>query len=222
MYTFEIHRVTLLALIGLVVALSGLTFFAGVVVGASWTMRELGKTIQPMPIDRPAVDADLPEPGKTIVPLAAAAEPEVPAPPASAATPPASAVAPPASAPPPEPAAFDPGGAGESAAPASAAAPAGRDEPVADDDPIPPVDLSAFAVQLGAFLSEENADALLAEIQSRGYEPYIHRMRTNDGRPLHSVRIGRYAERKDAWDAAQRFTDKENLPASIIRTPRAP
>lgn len=52
----------------------------------------------------------------------------------------------------------------------------------------------AFAVQVGAFRVKENSDALIEELKSRGYEPYV----VESASSLRIVRVGRFAEREEA------------------------
>lgn len=67
-------------------------------------------------------------------------------------------------------------------------------------------------VQLGAFGSRENADALVARLRDGGYAAFI----TSVG-SLHRVRVGPYADRAEADRVAARLGQQEGTSPSVIR-----
>jgi cell division septation protein DedD len=88
---------------------------------------------------------------------------------------------------------------------------------------LPPPDPSAtqavaFAVQVGAFLLEREAEILVDDLQGKGYSPQIAQfwaMRNSRKRLWYAVRIGGYADRGQAAHAAADFTHKEGQHAIV-------
>ena len=72
----------------------------------------------------------------------------------------------------------------------------------------------AFAIQAGAFGLRENAVRLQRQLVARGYEARVDRTLA-DGRVMHRVRIGRFATREEAAQAAARLKD-EGFPAKVV------
>jgi cell division septation protein DedD len=118
-------------------------------------------------------------------------------------------------------------------APTQPAAPSERAEMVASSDTPatphrepqarPPVG-ATFAVQVGAFLLEREAQTLIEELSRKGYTPFIVQawgMRNGKRRLWHTVRIGEYPDRDQARYAAADFTKQEGQPA-IIRPAGSP
>ncbi len=77
------------------------------------------------------------------------------------------------------------------------------------------VDASRYSLQVGAFLSLDNADVLLQLLKVRGYTPYILTAPDSGGRSWHLVRIGRFTNRVTASSAASNFRSKENMTALV-------
>jgi cell division septation protein DedD len=76
-------------------------------------------------------------------------------------------------------------------------------------------DPSRYALQVGAFLSSNNADVLLRELAEKGYTPYIFTAPDSKGRPWHLVRIGKFSDRLKASSAASDFQSKERMTALV-------
>lgn len=74
----------------------------------------------------------------------------------------------------------------------------------------------AFTVQVGAFLSSQNAENLTSLLKKKGYAARLSTMSDNKGGAWHTVRIGGYATRKQAQKEAKSFSAKEKM-ASIVR-----
>jgi DedD protein len=72
-----------------------------------------------------------------------------------------------------------------------------------------------YSVQVGAFSQKQNADAVLRDLESRGYQPYVVEM-PGSRKVLHAVRIGRYAERAEALRAASELREREKISAIVI------
>jgi cell division septation protein DedD len=61
-----------------------------------------------------------------------------------------------------------------------------------------PMDRGGWAIQLGAFGSEENAAKLINKLQQKGYVTRLHTANTSSGGFLHKVWIGYFKTREDA------------------------
>jgi len=87
-----------------------------------------------------------------------------------------------------------------------------RDQPprqAADPDPTPPPPpiepqtQGSWAIQLGAFGSEQNAEKLIGQLSEAGFEPRLRTANTSSGQLLFKVWIGFFATREDAAAYAQ-------------------
>ena len=158
----------------------------------------------------PALQADTSNPGDTLVPAGPPAtsdpgEAPPPLPPAETteadvetADDPAPVTSPPPAPPPPDP---DP--------PAAEVPP----PPVTQN---PPVAGGDWAVQLGAFGSVQNADALVLTLTQRGYAAY--REQTSSARTPYAVRVGPFTSRAQAEITKQRLAkEPEGYDSLIIR-----
>ena len=83
--------------------------------------------------------------------------------------------------------------------------------------PAPPAGSLAWSLQIGAFLGKEHAERLLRILSDRGYEPYILETVDNRQRTWFRVRLGNYASRGLAEDAALEFERNEDREAIITR-----
>jgi len=66
------------------------------------------------------------------------------------------------------------------------------------EPPLQPMDRGGWAIQLGAFGSEENAAKLINKLQQKGYITRLHTANTSSGGFLHKVWIGYFKTREDA------------------------
>lgn len=105
-----------------------------------------------------------------------------------------------ASPPPPEPPAE------AEPAPAPPAARAGR-APVAE----------GFAVQVTALREKKDAEAIVRRLMSRGYEAYVLDAEPGQA-PLYRVRVGSYADRREAERVLRRLEQEEKFKPWITRT----
>ena len=107
------------------------------------------------------------------------------------------------------------------------AAPAAPEVPVEEaapePEPVPPVqvaalpaDEAAFTLQVGAFRKAENSDKVIRDLASRGYQPYVVALKGSRSRVLHTVRVGRYADRGEAQKAATELRQREGIAAVVI------
>jgi len=99
-----------------------------------------------------------------------------------------------------EPAVREPA-VGEPAAGASLTGAPAASEPAAGPAPGPD---GLWALQLGAFQAQENADKLAGELRGRGLQPMIKTAATSGGGLMYKVWIGYFASRAEAAAYAQR------------------
>jgi cell division septation protein DedD len=76
-------------------------------------------------------------------------------------------------------------------------------------------DKPAFSVQLGAFQTEDHALALRDKFKAKGYSVFLFRVLDADGHMWHTVRMGHYADMKEASHAAEKITNKEQISAWV-------
>src|SRR5437763_162958 len=98
----------------------------------------------------------------------------------------------------------------ESAAAAEAKPPATPDSAAKEDD-AKDKEKPAFSLQLGAFQTENNAVKLSDTFKSKGYPVFLFRVMDADGHVWHTVRMGHYADMKEATQAAAKMTSKEQI-----------
>lgn len=98
-------------------------------------------------------------------------------------------------------------GAAASTAPALSATPtAGTPSPRAE----------RYAVQLGVFGVDANADRLAARLRRRGYDPLVAAMRNRSGQWMKRVSLAVYDSEQEAELAASAFQDREGMPAVVV------
>ena len=79
-----------------------------------------------------------------------------------------------------------------------------------------PADEAAFTLQVGAFRKAENSDKVIRDLASRGYQPYVVALKGSRSRVLHTVRVGRYADRGEAQKAATELRERSGIAAVVI------
>jgi cell division septation protein DedD len=79
----------------------------------------------------------------------------------------------------------------------------------------PPVIPGQFAVQLGAFLSRRNADALARRLTVVGYEVDVVVREDSHGRPWYLVRYGLFPNRAEASAVAVDLKNREKFDALV-------
>ena len=72
------------------------------------------------------------------------------------------------------------------------------------EKPAPTSATGMWAVQLGSFSSQENAEKLAADLRSQGYAAFLSQLQTGSGK-LHRVRIGPQKDRDSAESVAARL-----------------
>jgi hypothetical protein len=73
----------------------------------------------------------------------------------------------------------------------------------------------AYAVQVSACLHKASAVVVVEELEKEGYAPSVAEIKDSRGRIWHVVRIGDYANLKDAETAARLFVQKEGREAVV-------
>lgn len=61
-----------------------------------------------------------------------------------------------------------------------------------------PEGVKTYSVQVGAYLNSKAAETLMARLRNRGYDAYILKTSTQDGRTIYKVRVGRFTDRREA------------------------
>jgi len=87
-------------------------------------------------------------------------------------------------------------------------------EPIVAIAPSPAVLL--YAVQVGAFLSKDNAGRFMRRLNQKDYQAYIFQETDAKKRVWHAVRIGSYQDLEAAKADAAAFKNKEKMPAIVM------
>ncbi|HEV3471554.1 MAG TPA: SPOR domain-containing protein, partial [Pyrinomonadaceae bacterium] len=74
---------------------------------------------------------------------------------------------------------------------------------------------ASYCVQVGAYQEEGSARQLQGELENKGYTPTVFSGRDAEGRAWYAVRIGAYADQKEAAAAANNFSRHERLKATV-------
>jgi len=72
-----------------------------------------------------------------------------------------------------------------------------------------------IAVQVGAFATRKEADALAKKLSGRGYAVYV--MNPMDDKKVYRVRVGNYSTADEAQRVSARLTQQEKLKPWITR-----
>lgn len=75
--------------------------------------------------------------------------------------------------------------------------------------------MATFSIQVGVFLEEKDAERFVEEMEEKGYAPSVFTGSDADNRIWYSVRIGAYADRAEAAQAAASFTKQEKMKAVV-------
>jgi cell division septation protein DedD len=73
----------------------------------------------------------------------------------------------------------------------------------------------AFSVQVGVFVDENAANLLVRQLQGKGYTPLILTANDDESRRWYAVRIGAYANRTEAAQAASNIGTREKVKAVV-------
>lgn len=103
------------------------------------------------------------------------------------------------------------------ASPEPTAVPAQTPEPAPlSGKPAPELTTPSYAVQVGAFKTEETAAILVKKLQGRGYEAYAQKGVTKDNSPIIRVLIGNFTDRKAALKLSGEIHKKEQISTTIF------
>jgi len=78
-----------------------------------------------------------------------------------------------------------------------------------------------YAVQIAAFRDRPTATGLIQRLKKKKYPAYLLAVGTGGQETWYRVRVGPYATRAQAEDAARRLKNKERLGSYIARSPEA-
>lgn len=95
-------------------------------------------------------------------------------------------------------------------------------EPERRAAPPPPAPVNAgpvYAVQVGAFMVEENALVIRRKLELKGFPVSIIKQRFRDGRVLHRVLVGRFDGREDAKEQLRLLADVEGIAGMVTKIP---
>jgi septal ring-binding cell division protein DamX len=225
-YDFSFNNKTISFLLGGLVFVGTMLFVAGLLVGASWRA-ETPATVATLREQQPPVRATQPQPASPEPVLKAGAPAKEAAAPVEAAAPDGVAAPDKVEAPgttPPTP--------GKQAHSASIALRSSEERapapvPEADGDDVRVVqraDASAtdtedlnkantlsYAVQVGVFLDENNANQFVRDLQDKGYTPTILKANDDRYRVWYAVRIGAYMNKTAAMQAAAGIARQEKI-----------
>jgi len=106
----------------------------------------------------------------------------------------------------------------DSAQPRPAPQPVAEEPPAAQDEPAATSSSTGmWAVQLGSFGNQENAERLAAELRKQGYAAFLSQVMTSDGQ-RHRVRIGPQKDRAAA-DAVAGSLKKAGYDGKVLPHP---
>ncbi|MBI5633929.1 MAG: SPOR domain-containing protein [Nitrospirae bacterium] len=104
----------------------------------------------------------------------------------------------------------------EPVAPAAIPAPAAPAQASASGQPVAAPKKPVYAVQAGAFKTEEIAAVMVKKLQAKGYEASARKGVTKDNSPIIRVLIGNFSIRKDAVKLAAEIQEKEKMKTTIF------
>jgi CheY-like chemotaxis protein len=109
-----------------------------------------------------------------------------------------------------------PSGSPVTAAPASVPGVIAPAQAPSAGQPAPEVRKPVYAVQVGAFKTEEIAAILVKKLQGKGYEASAQKGVTKDNSPIIRVLIGNFSDRKAAMKLAGEVQEKEQIKTTIF------
>jgi DNA-binding response OmpR family regulator len=74
-----------------------------------------------------------------------------------------------------------------------------------------------YAIQIGAFKVEANAQFFRKQYQEKGYDANIKKIKTKDNKIFYKIFIGSFENRKEAIEAARSISTKEKIQTTILR-----
>jgi cell division septation protein DedD len=224
-YDFSFNKKTISFLLGGFVFVGAMLFVAGLLVGA---------TLKAEPTATAAVNAPAPQPASTTqapAPEPAPKEPVLKAEATKPVEPPPVETAAPSAAPTPVKQAHSVASMVESResresrrplpAPMREAADGDvriiqrADASAAEADDANKLTQLSFSVQVGVFMDEKEANQLVRQLQAKGYTPIVLTANDDEHRQWYAVRIGAYATRTEAAQAAINIAKQEQIKAVV-------
>lgn len=89
-------------------------------------------------------------------------------------------------------------------------------QPSSVSQPVPVLKKPLYAVQVGAYKTEEIANNLVKKLQGKGYEAFAQKGVTKDNSPIIRVLIGNFSDRKAAMKLAGEIQTKEQIKTTIF------
>jgi cell division septation protein DedD len=225
-YDFSFNKKTISFLLGGSAFVGIMLFIAGLLVGANWKTEPttLAAVTSPQPVAAATTTTAPPAPATEAVPKEPVLKAEASTPPIAA---PAEVAAPSVAAPASvkqshsnAPAESRPSLAlpplRESAASADEVKIIQRADTVAAEEADSAgTNQLAFSVQVGVFVDKNGADQLVRRMQSKGYRPIILTANDDESRRWYAVRVGAYANRTEAAEAAANIGTQEKIKAVV-------
>ena len=75
---------------------------------------------------------------------------------------------------------------------------------------------TVYSVQVGAFRSESNADALAKQLKEKGYDAFSVKRSAKDGNTIYRVLVGRFDDRRESRQLASAIGKKEKIGTVIV------
>jgi len=79
-------------------------------------------------------------------------------------------------------------------------------------------DRSGLSVQVGSFASRNNAERLVNQLETAGFDAFMH-AEDSGGRTIWRVRVGTYAERADAEQLLETLREQQGLEGIVVSHP---
>ncbi len=79
-----------------------------------------------------------------------------------------------------------------------------------------------FTFQVETLANKRSAEKLLKQLKKKGYPAYIAEIKTQQGKMLYKLRIGKYKTRSEAKDASVKFQKTEHKPSFIVASSPLP
>jgi septal ring-binding cell division protein DamX len=213
-YQFALDKLSLISLIAGSVLIGALLFFSGWIVGRQWPIAESqaaatddGKDERAALPTEPVLKEEAPAPGAQ---KPKGAKPEVTVPQEETGPAPQTDAAAAASRLP---------GTGAASMPPVATdvrvIESTTDSAASNGEKADTAETQYVTVQVGVFLDQKEASRLLHQMEQKGYAPTFFAGRDAEARQWYAVRIGVYADRQQAANAAANFTKQEQIKAVV-------
>jgi len=83
---------------------------------------------------------------------------------------------------------------------------------------VPATEPGIYALQVGSFQDQREASAMVRKLGRAGHKAFMVSVDMPDrGGLWYRIRVGPFASKKEAWDYKKLFEDKERLPAFVVK-----